>query len=297
MRISGLGALALLAALACGGCAGVDPAQRSAHAQRLAAAAGWTRLTLAAGQFELTAYVPASAGATAAPSAAVPQLTVYIEGDGLAWTTPHTPSADPTPLNPVALQLALKHPDRAVAYLARPCQYRDPAHGGACPSDYWTAARYAPEVIAATSLAIDQLKLRAGAGKVTLIGYSGGGAVAALVAARRDDVAGLVTLAANLDTAEWAKLQQLQPLSRSLNPADAWPRLQSLPQRHYAGADDKVVDPRVQQAYAAHFPAARRPLVIVVPGADHACCWVARWPALLLSADAPAQAAPAIPPD
>ena len=269
---------AILAMLFCGACASIDPAQRRAQADALAASAGWSRLLLPSGQFALTAYVPA-----AAPPQ--PLLTIYIEGDGHAWNTPNTPSDDPTPVQPMALKMALQHAGAAVAYLGRPCQYRDATQGAACPVQYWTESRYAPEVIAATSLAVDQLKQRSGARRVILIGYSGGGAVAALVAARRDDVARLVTVAANLDTDAWARLQRLQPLAGSLNPADAWPRLQAIPQRHFAGANDRVVPPAVQQSYAARFPVGARPPVTVLPGYDHQCCWLARWPQLL--ADAP----------
>ena len=271
--------ISLLFLVLCSGCAGPAPAQRRAHADALADAAGWRRLTLPAAPFVLAAYVPPA-------QAPAPLLAIYIEGDGHAWATPHTPSNDPTPVQPVALQLALRHAastGSAVAYLARPCQYRDAADTTACPARYWTSARYAPEVIAATSLAIDQLKQRAGARRLLLVGFSGGGAVAALVAARRDDVAQLVTLAADLDTAEWARLQRLQALDGSLNPADFWQRLQGLPQRHFAGADDLVVPPAVALAYAARFPPGQRPPVTVLPGVDHQCCWLDRWPQLLLN--------------
>jgi hypothetical protein len=266
----------LLTILLCGACAGIDPTQRRAHAQTLAHEAGWNRLTLPAGTFTLTAYTPAV-------QPAMPMLTIYIEGDGYAWQTPHTPSADPTPTQPMALQLALRHADSAAAYLARPCQYLDGISENVCSERYWTTARYAPEVIAATSLAIDQLKQRAGARRLTLIGYSGGGAVAALVAAGRDDVARLITLAANLDTTAWAREKHLQALAGSLNPADFWPRLQAIPQQHFAGANDRVVPPTVQRSYAARFPSGQRPAVIVVPNFDHQCCWLAQWPQLLLN--------------
>lgn len=264
--------VSLLAGTLLVGCAAIDPAQRSAQAQHMAAQAGWRRLDLPAGQFTLTAFVPAPA--------ASPALTIYLEGDGYAWRSPHIASDDPTPVTPMSLQLALKHPDQAVAYLARPCQFR-PAGATGCPVAYWTDRRYAREVVDATSQAIDQLKDRVGAHRLTLIGYSGGGALAALVAAGRHDVTRLVTLAANLDTAHWVRLQQLQPLAGSLNPADAWQALQRVAQHHYAGAGDAVVPPAVQQSFAARFPAGARPPVTVLPGVDHQCCWLTRWPDLL----------------
>jgi hypothetical protein len=45
----------------------------------------------------------------------------YQSGDGLAWLSSDVPSSDPTPLDPLALRLALAKPARNAAYLARPC--------------------------------------------------------------------------------------------------------------------------------------------------------------------------------
>ncbi len=51
-------------------------------------------------------------------------LTIYIEGDGLAWISRSIISPDPIPINPIGLKLALQHTQhKVVAYLARPCQY------------------------------------------------------------------------------------------------------------------------------------------------------------------------------
>lgn len=45
-------------------------------------------------------------------------LRIYIEGDGFAWINPYTPSADPTPSETTALNLAQKDPFANVIYLA-----------------------------------------------------------------------------------------------------------------------------------------------------------------------------------
>ena len=53
-------------------------------------------------------------------------LRVYIEGDGHAWESRTRPASDPTPRNPVALDLAMADPGTdPVLYLARPCQRTD----------------------------------------------------------------------------------------------------------------------------------------------------------------------------
>lgn len=247
--------------------------ERRAAAARVAADAGWQRLALDARAFVLTAFVPPQPRAGEV-------LTVYIEGDGLAWLDAATPSFDPTPLDPVALRLALRDPSLAMAYLARPCQFASGPGRRGCDMKYWTSHRFAPEVIESTNAALDQLKARLGAQRLALVGYSGGGAVAALAAGMRADVVRLTTIAAPLDHRAWTSAEGLTPLSGSLNPADAWAALRRIPQTHYVGGRDRVVGPPAVRAYASRFPPLEQPEVVVVPSFDHDCCWAERWPAL-----------------
>lgn len=249
------------------------PADRLARAGGLAAARGWRPLSVPTAEFDLLAFVP---GAQMSGDV----LTIYIEGDGLAWLSPSHPAPDPTPRDPLGLRLALAQPGGNAAYLGRPCQYVDVRRRG-CESRYWTSARFAPEVIAATSQAIDALKRRFGARRLTLVGYSGGGAVAALVAARREDVARLVTVAGNLDHGAWTRLHRGDPLTGSLDAVDEAGRLRAIPQWHFVGAKDDNVTPELVRGFASRFPPERRPVVEVVPGFDHRCCWAEAWPELV----------------
>ncbi|WP_341649147.1 alpha/beta hydrolase [Thauera humireducens] len=268
----------LIASICClllAACAAIpSPAARRDHADALAAAKGWVAAVLPAGDFDLVAYLPPL-------PVAAEEFDGHLEGDGLAWISSSQLSDDPSPRDPLALRLALSQPDGAAAYLARPCQYGAAAIWG-CASRYWAEARFAPEVVAATSAAIDALKTRFRARRLILVGYSGGGGLAALVAARRDDVNELVTVAGNLDHAAWAMLHRLEPLAASLNPADGVGRLVDVPQLHLVGEDDRNITPALVNAFADRFPAAVRPRVDVVPGFDHRCCWATHWPALWL---------------
>lgn len=223
--------------------------------------------------FSLAAFVPLTL--TQAET-----LTIYIEGDGMAWVDAYTPSFDPTPRDPVALQLALRDPSGHAVYLARPCQYVTGNDRHHCEMKYWTGHRFAPEVIDASNQAIEQLKQRYHAKTLVLVGYSGGGAVAALVAARRQDVRQLVTVAGNLDIVAWTAKKRISPLSGSLSPAEAWSALVGIPQLHFAGGADKVMAPAFAESYRARFPEGRQPQVLVIPSFDHHCCWVRDWPAL-----------------
>ncbi len=252
------------------GCASVPPpAERRAQADALAETHGWQPLDLPAGQFSLRVYLPARI----APDA---ELTLYIEGDGFAWVTANRPSLDPTPRTPVALQLALAQPGGNAAYLGRPCQYVGVETAG-CDRRYWTGARFAPELVAAMDVAVDRVKARFGAERLVLVGYSGGGAVATLLAARRSDVTLLVTVAGNLDHRAWTRLHRLSPLSASLNPADWRSSLGGVRQWHLAGAEDRVIPPQISRDFVAGLPGQSRAQVRVMPGYDHHCCWAQDW--------------------
>ena len=245
----------------------------------LARKAGWVWAVLPAGGFDLaTARRPIVIRSTV--------LTVYIEGDGLAYAAPGRRAMDPTPTDPLALRLALHHPGGgAVAWMARPCHYG--AHARHCHSDYWSIARYAPDVIESAGIALDRLKADTdGASRLILVGYSGGGALAALLAERRDDVAALVTVAANLDLGAWVKRHALTPLARSLDPADDAARLSRMPQVHFVGARDRNVSEDIARAFAARMAPDTPVTITLVPGQDHGCCWAEQWPGLVADAAA-----------
>ncbi len=262
---------ALLLCLACAACSGVG--ERRAVGPRLSGGAGWTWEILSGGQFQLAAAV--------APAQASPRLAVYLEGDGFAYVRASRLSQDPTPSDPLALRLALAHPRTAapvnLAWLGRPCQY---VASPRCTSAYWTDQRYSPEILDAVDAAIDRLKNRAHARELVLVGYSGGGAIAALLAARRNDVKGIVTVAANLGLAYWTKRDGLSPLLDSLDPAAAAAALGAMPQVHFTGGRDDVVGADVVRSYLRRLPPGAPAQVIEIPGFTHSCCWARDWPGL-----------------
>lgn len=172
-------------------------------------------------------------------------LRVYIEGDGRAWITSRTVSDDPTPIKSMAPGLAIEDPAPAV-YLARPCQF---ILGANCRQNIWTSGRFGKEAIQAASEVLDTLKSQHGVREFELVGYSGGGAVALLLAAIRTDVVQVQTIAGNIDPQAWTQLKGLSPLTGSMNPVDYADRLAGIPQRHLIGMNDTVVPPEVSQAY------------------------------------------------
>lgn len=222
--------------------------------------------TLSTAQFDLR---------VALPNAPQPdsRLRVYLEGDGRAWITATQPSLDPTPRDLLLARLALSDP-RPSVYLARPCQFvRSPG----CAPQYWTHARFSQEIVASLSEALDQLQRRHGNRDFELIGYSGGGALVLLLAATREDIAQVQTLAGNLSPRRWAERLELAPLRGSLEPLDFAEHLRALPQRHLAGGEDQVVPASLLEAYAARLDPADCLELQRLAGVDHHAGWLERW--------------------
>ncbi len=175
---------------------------------------------------------------------------IYIEGDGFAWRTSSQISLNPTPINPFSLKLALRDTHNCVVYLARPCQY---IYNSNCNFKYWTSHRFSIEVIQSYQKILDRFKNRYKIDSFNLYGYSGGGAIATLLSAFRDDVDLLVTIAGNLDTKHWCNIHHLTPLKNSLNPADFTDRLKTQKQLHLIGEYDKNIDRSVFFSYYKKF--------------------------------------------
>jgi pimeloyl-ACP methyl ester carboxylesterase len=144
-----------------------------------------------------------------------------------------------------------------------------------------TGINFAEEVVAATDTAISALKRQAGAQKIALVGYSGGGTLAMLVAARRSDVSGITTVAAPLDHGAWTRVQNVSPLAGSIDTTAYLPQLARVRQRHFVGRDDKIVPPNLAGDFIRRLGAGADARVIPIDGYSHTCCWDRNWPALL----------------
>ena len=210
------------------------------------------------------------------------ELHIYIEGDGYAWVTRNRVSGDPTPRRPVALELAAKDPATNVVYLARPCQYTPMEMDPACEEAYWTDKRFSEEVIGSMDQAIDKFVKDAQGPGVHLIGYSGGGAVAVLIAARRQDIKSLRTVAGNLDPNGLNEYHEVSPLNdTSLDPMAVAGKLSAIPQYHFTGTDDPVVPAFIAGHFAEKSKSSACVHVVPVQGADHVNGWGEAWPRLL----------------
>ena len=204
---------------------------------------------------------------------ATERLRVYLEGDGHAWATATQPSLDPSPRNLLVARLALEDPTPN-AYLARPCQFVTAA---GCSSALWTDRRFSQEVVSSLSQALDRLKQRFGNREFELVGYSGGAALAVLLAGQRDDVTQIQTIAGNLDPGLWVQLKGLSPLNGSLDPMAYRDRVKSLPQRHLLGGRDQVIAGEIAASFRGNLRSSDCNQRVIIPGATHESGWEAAW--------------------
>lgn len=267
----------LLLALALPACTSTPaPALRGETAQRLAAEGGMSPRLLKTGMFDLMSFERANPGGD--------QAVIYIEGDGYGWVNRSTLSNDPTPATHTLLELALQDSHPAVSYLARPCQYVGGLAGRNCTNNLWDEARFSPDVLKSMGEAIDQIKARSGASSVSLVGHSGGGVVALLLAARRNDVKWVITVAAPIDTDYFTSLHHVSSFDHAANPTTYAAKLADIPQGHYVGDGDEAVPASIGRAYLSTLPHRRCARLTVVPGADHIDGWTRAWPGILRSA-------------
>jgi hypothetical protein len=230
---------------------------------------GFAAIGLQGEMFHHRAYV-------ALPLESSDTLHVYVEHDGTPWVNLTQPSGDPTPRLPFSLELMAK--DRGPRlFLGRPCYFAAQTEPG-CTALLWTHRRYSPEVVASMVAALRRFLVAHPFRRVVLIGYSGGGTLAWLMAAHVPETAEVVTIVANLDTDEWTRIHDYSALAGSLNPALMAPLSPTIGQLHYVGGGDRNVPPYVVRSFARGHPGAR---IVELDDFDHECCWIERWPALL----------------
>ena len=123
---------------------------------------------------------------------------------------------------------------------------------------------------------------RAEPSSVVLIGFSGGGALAMLLAEHVPDTVAVVTIAGNLDVAAWTAHHHYAPLRQSLDPALRPALPPHVLQLHLQGGRDEVVPPAIVQRAIERQPGAVGRLY---PEFDHRCCWQRAWPELLSELD------------
>jgi hypothetical protein len=264
---------ALFVLLFVSGCVtGTTLAGRYSLSDNLAVSNGFKKYFLKTARFNLTVY-------SRIRQIGLP-IHIYIEGDGVSWVSRTQLSEDPTPYEPLVLGLASVDTAENVAYIARPGQYS--ATGvPSCDPSYWSNKRFSNEVIESMNEAIGYLAAQAGTHHIYLVGYSGGAAVAVLVAARRHDIDSLETIAGNLDPQAVNRYHNVSPLEGSLSPMDVTQKIKNIPQRHFAGSADTVVPLFIIESFVRKEGDKDDMRITIIDGVSHTKGWQEQWRRLL----------------
>lgn len=265
----------LLAALALGGCIATTlPYMRTETAQRIASPAWMIKRDIAAAPYLLRSYERIHDRGGVA--------NLYIAGDGAINTSVEEWKSNPTPKNPVALHLASKDRADNVIFIARPCQYTAMlSKGDSCDESTWKDKRFSAEVIASFDKALDDIATRYNIHSFNLIGYSGGAAIATLLATQRNDILSIRTVAGILDHETHSAVSGVPILNGSLNPVKEASALTRIPQYHFIGGQDNYVPPAVLHSYLQAMPPTSCVQTMLIQEADYDTGWVDKWPELL----------------
>ncbi|MCT4656646.1 MAG: hypothetical protein N4A65_12615 [Cohaesibacter sp.] len=204
-------------------------------------------------------------------------LVVVIEGDGASWSRAGNPPRNPTPRSPEGKRIAAQIPSgKDVLYLARPCQFLSFDEMGKCPSKYWTTERFSRSVLVAMNKVISITKSEFDKSDIALIGYSGGGVLAAELAILRDDASHLTTVASPLDLEMWTQFHDISPVY-SATPSQAFlQKLSKLPiaKQFWFGEKDRIVPLKSQKRFMEAMPSHH---ITIIPKAGHNANWSSRF--------------------
>lgn len=182
------------------------------------------------------------------------ELHIYIHGDGRPWLAAGKIARDPSPDFSLAWEL-FKQDNTPAIFISRPCYFGSQEHDSLCEPSLWTNARYSADIVKSLANAIVDNTESKKADRISLIGHSGGGTLATLVAAElnqnyaHNDIK-LITIAANLDIDAWTNYHQYSSLTKSLNPAEIpIDLLTSINQTHYCGRRDRNIPIHVSSGF------------------------------------------------
>ncbi|MCP5369913.1 MAG: alpha/beta hydrolase [Rickettsiaceae bacterium] len=196
----------------------------------------------------------------------------YIEGDGRVATKTGI-SPDPTPKRPVLINIMMLDSRPNIIYIARPCQYSKALNPKCSNNSYWTTKRFAEEVVDNINQVINKIS---GNKNFSLVGYSGGGGIAILIASRNQNVSDIITIGGNLDIKKFTSHHRSLPMKGSINPIDYAEKVKFVPQMHLSGELDRVVPPFIAEEYVLKSSSTCVKHKII-KGATHSRNWEEFW--------------------
>lgn len=201
---------------------------------------------------------------------------VYIEGDGLISFDRYTISSDPTPITHLMIQLAFLDTRPNVLYIARPCQYTPMYLNPKCNPIYWTHKRWSKDTIKSMYEAIIKFTKTK---DIDLVGFSGGGGIAVLLAAYNMKVKSILTIGGNLDHISFNRYHNATTSFYSLNPIDYASKLNNIPQLHLSGDNDRIVPYFITQNYT-NISNSKCVKDKLIKNVDHTG-WLSKWKEIL----------------
>jgi len=261
-------------------CATPGVTERKETAYKIATDAGFQKISFDTSLFRLQGWQKNLLDGNSEP------LIIYVEGDGKAWISRFKVSKNPTPINPVSLRMAVQDDRRNIIYLARPCQYGKSQFKKTdsmknCQPKYWTSHRYSQDVINSYNMVLEQIKEQYGVKEFKVVGFSGGGVIATLLTAQRNDVTHLTTVASNLDHIEWTAHHRVTLLHGSLDVHSYLSELSGVAQNHLFGADDSIVPFKVNKNLLKRLLKNNSAYYEIYDDFDHFCCWTEQWKDIL----------------
>mgnify|MGYP000079568468 CR=1 FL=1 len=171
-------------------------------------------------------------------------IIVFIEGDGLPWQDHNKISFEPTPDKPLLLEWFLES-DLPALYLGRPCYFK--LNDQQCSPYWYTHGRYSEPVVDSM---VQVLKENAKENNFILVGHSGGGSLAVLMAEKLDGVETVLTIAGNLQVNNWSEYHHYSTLHGSMDPT-LRPILPSdIKQIHLYSPFDQIISAEWIKAYS-----------------------------------------------
>lgn len=181
---------------------------------------------------------------------------MFIEGDGNVWS-----ASDPTPNKAVALDLYQQYQGHKL-YLGRPCMFIEHP---SCTTSMWTTARYSAWAADETRKIMQNYPNAA-----VIVGFSGGAAIAAQIAAKQD-VRALVSVSGNLSLKDMREHHNSKPLTGSVDPMTL-AQIRAPIKVIAIGRDDKIVPKQVASSFQSKFGGE----IMEFSGNHHSCMkW---WP-------------------
>ncbi len=200
-------------------------------------------------------------------------VNIYLEGDGQPFFRSTYINSDPTSRQATALRL-IRLDSNSSVLIGRPCYHLTSPSKVCRDGKWWTSHRYSEVIVFSLNEAIDKIKRDQQVKYINLIGFSGGGSLATLLAQRRTDVKHLVTISANLDIDQWTTHNRYTNLFGSLNPIHELDKI-TAKQLHLIGSRNTDL------GYQRWLNKLDKQSILILADHGHACCWEQTWPKLL----------------